>query len=159
MTAETERTWRKRSRTGTPAAVRRLGSARRSTKRPTSFGFSTLSRRIVVLNLCALLVLLSGFLFMNQFREGLIDARVQSLLTQGEIIAAAIAASATVDSDAGGINPERLLELEAGQSLSPGGDDLDLLARTARQVAAAMQRVPGAADVQAERLLATIGSL
>ena len=32
------------------------------------------------------------------------------------------------------------------------GDDLDLLARTARQVAAAMQRVPGAADVQAERL-------
>ena len=36
-----------------------------------------------------LVVLVGGILYLNQFREGLIDARVESLLTQGEIIAAA----------------------------------------------------------------------
>ena len=50
---------------------------------------SSLTRRIVVLNLGGLVALLVGFLYLNQFREGLIDARVQSLQTQGEIIAAA----------------------------------------------------------------------
>jgi two-component system sensor histidine kinase ChvG len=55
---------------------------------------SSLTRRIVLLNLAGLVALLLGFLYLNQFREGLIEARVQSLLTQGEIIAGAIAASA-----------------------------------------------------------------
>ncbi len=55
--------------------------------------FSSLTRRIVFLNLVALIVLVSGILYLNQFRAGLIDARVESLLTQGEIIAAAIASS------------------------------------------------------------------
>src|SRR3569833_4256370 len=61
--------------------------------------FGSLTRRIVVLNLVALAVLVTGILYLNQWRAGLIDARVQSLRVQGEIIAAAIAASATVDSD------------------------------------------------------------
>jgi hypothetical protein len=43
----------------------------------------------------------------------------QSLLTQGEIIAGAIAASATVETDSITIDPDRLLELQAGESLSP----------------------------------------
>jgi two-component system sensor histidine kinase ChvG len=77
---------------------------------------SSLTRRIVVLNLGGLVALLVGFLYLNQFRAGLIDARVQSLATQGEIIASAIAASATVDSDAITIDPERLLQLAPGQS-------------------------------------------
>jgi two-component system sensor histidine kinase ChvG len=77
---------------------------------------SSLTRRIVVLNLGGLVALLIGFLYLNQFRAGLIDARVQSLVTQGEIIASAIAASATVDSDAITIDPERLLQLAPGQS-------------------------------------------
>ena len=81
--------------------------------------FSSLTRRIVVFNLVALVVLVSGILFLNQFRAGLIDARVQSLLTQGEIIAGAIAASATMDADAVTIDPDRLLNLQAGESLSP----------------------------------------
>ena len=54
---------------------------------------SSLVRRIAVLNLAGLVALLIGFLFLSQYREGLIDARVQSMLTQGEIIAAAISAS------------------------------------------------------------------
>lgn len=81
---------------------------------------SSLTRRIVVLNLGGLVALLGGFLYLNQFREGLIDARVQSLQTQGEIIAAAIAASATVDTDAITIDPEKLLRLSPGESTSPG---------------------------------------
>src|SRR5579883_3096155 len=77
---------------------------------------SSLTRGIVVLNLGGLVALLVGFLYLNQFREGLIDARVQSLQTQGEIIAAAIAASATVDTDSITIDPEKLLQLAPGES-------------------------------------------
>lgn len=77
---------------------------------------SPLTRRIILLNLGGLVALLVGFLYLNQFREGLIDARVQSLQTQSEIIAAAIAASATVDADAITIDPEKLLKLAPGQS-------------------------------------------
>jgi two-component system sensor histidine kinase ChvG len=89
--------------------------------------FSSLTRRILFLNLAALGVLVSGILYLNQFRDGLIDARKESLMTQGEIIAGAIAASATVETDAIMIDPEKLLELQAGESLAPGGDQLDNL--------------------------------
>ncbi|MHA1522825.1 MAG: stimulus-sensing domain-containing protein [Alphaproteobacteria bacterium] len=82
-------------------------------------GFSSLTRRIVVFNLAALVVLVSGILYLNQFRAGLIDARVQSLLTQGEIIAGAIAASATIDAGIITIDPEKLLDLQAGESIVP----------------------------------------
>ncbi len=80
-----------------------------------SFRFSSsLTRRIVFLNLGGLVALAVGFLYVNQFREGLIDARVQSLQTQGEIIAAAVLASASVDTDAITIDPEKLLQLAPG---------------------------------------------
>lgn len=83
---------------------------------------SSLTRRIVVLNLGGLVALLVGFLYLNQFREGLIDARVQSLQTQAEIIAAAIAASATVDTDSITIDPEKLLQLAPGESYGLADD-------------------------------------
>ncbi|HHY49677.1 MAG TPA: HAMP domain-containing protein, partial [Alphaproteobacteria bacterium] len=81
--------------------------------------FSTLTRRIVALNLAGLTVLVIGILVLNQWRAGLIEARVQSLRVQGEIIAAAIAASATVDSDVIQVDPDRLMELSAGDAISP----------------------------------------
>ncbi len=69
--------------------------------------FSSLTRRIVVLNVAGLFALVIGVLYLSQFRAGLIDARVQSLLVQGEIIASAIAASATgekfIDAESGNI--------------------------------------------------------
>jgi two-component system, OmpR family, sensor histidine kinase ChvG len=77
---------------------------------------SSLTRRIVVLNLAGLFALLLGFLYLNQFRQTLIEARVQSLLTQGEIIAGAIAASATVEPDTINIDPDRLLKMQAGET-------------------------------------------
>ena len=88
--------------------------------------FSSLTRRILFFNLAATVVLVGGILYLNQFREGLIDARVESLLTQGEIIAGAISASASVDTNSITIDPEKLLELQAGQSITPVPNDEDL---------------------------------
>ena len=89
--------------------------------------FSSLTQRIVFLNMAALIVLLSGILFLNQFRDSLIEAREESLLTQGEIIAAAVAAQATVQTDSITIDPEKLLELQAGETTYPGTNDLNSL--------------------------------
>ena len=72
--------------------------------------FSSLTRRIVFLNLTGLVALLIGVMYLSQFRAGLIDARVQSLLVQSEIIAGAIAASATVETDSLTIDPDRLVD-------------------------------------------------
>ncbi len=110
--------------TGRPAAFRRrlrarLAKAWRSAGRFIGATiFSSLAQRIVVLNLAGLAVLVLGILFLNQWRTGLIDARLQSLRVQGEIIASAIAASATVDSDVITVNPDRLLELKSGDAVS-----------------------------------------
>ena len=87
--------------------------------------FSSLTRRIVVLNVAGLLALSIGITFLSQFRAGLIDARVQSLLVQGQIIAGAIAASATVETDSSiTIDPDKLLELHPGESYGPSEDAL-----------------------------------
>ncbi|WKC25780.1 sensor histidine kinase [Rhizobium sp. SSA_523] len=88
--------------------------------------FSSLTRRILFFNIAATVVLVGGILYLNQFREGLIDARVESLLTQGEIIAGAISASASVDTNSITIDPQKLLELQAGQSITPVPNDEDL---------------------------------
>lgn len=88
---------------------------------------SSLTRRIVVVNLAGLVALLVGFLYLNQFREGLIEARVQSLLVQGEIIAGAIAASATVETDTITIDPDKLLQLQPGESFGLSDDNLNPL--------------------------------
>jgi two-component system sensor histidine kinase ChvG len=84
---------------------------------------SSLTRRIVVLNLGGLVVLAVGFLFLNQFRADIIAARVQSLTTQANIISAAIAASAAVDTDTITIDPDKLLQLAPGQSAAPASSD------------------------------------
>ena len=101
---------------------------------------SSLVRRIVVLNLAGLSALLIGFLYLNQFKQGLIDARVESLLTQGEIIASAVAASATVDIDSITIDPEKLLMLQAGESTVAGEDDTEFSINPA-QVAPLLRRL------------------
>src|SRR6202795_4064563 len=89
--------------------------------------FSSLTRRIVSLNVAGLLALSIGIIFLSQFRAGLIDARVQSLLVQGEIIAGAIASSATVETNTITISPERLMDLPAGESYGPADDGLSVI--------------------------------
>ena len=87
--------------------------------------FSSVTRRIVFLNVAGLLALSIGVIFLSQFRAGLIDARIQSLLVQGEIIAGAIAASATVETDSSiTIDPDKLLDLQPGESYGPSEDAL-----------------------------------
>ncbi|HEX7531733.1 MAG TPA: sensor histidine kinase, partial [Methyloceanibacter sp.] len=126
MTVETDRSWQRPDAAAIRERLRRafrvtLSRTRRAyrwfaLRLPFRHGFSSLTRRIVVLNLIGLAILVSGILYLNQFRAGLIDAKVQSLLTQGEIIARAIAASAGVDTNEVQLDPEKLLETEQGQS-------------------------------------------
>lgn len=101
---------------------RRFYRLRRVLRFLSEHSFSSLTRRIVILNFVGLFALLVGILYLSQFRAGLIDARVQSLLVQGEIIAGAIAASATIETDSLTIDPEKLLELQAGESYGPTDD-------------------------------------
>ncbi len=108
-----------RVRRGLAVRARRLS---RSVARRLS---SSLTRRIVVLNLSGLAALLVLFLFLNKFREGLIDARVQSLETQGQVIAAAVAASAAGGADAATMDPETLLQQAAPGGAGGGGTDED----------------------------------
>ena len=78
-------------------------------------GFSSLTRRIVFLNLVALIVFVVAILILNQSRSSLIDAEVKSLTAQGELIANSIAASATdgLRSNPIRVDPEALLDLDA----------------------------------------------
>jgi two-component system, OmpR family, sensor histidine kinase ChvG len=106
--------------------LRRLGNwLRRAFQFIVAQSSSSVTRRIVTLNVFGLLALSIGILYLSQFRAGLIDARVQSLLVQSQIIAGAIAASATVETDSSiTINPDTLLNLQPGQSYGPSEDAL-----------------------------------
>jgi two-component system, OmpR family, sensor histidine kinase ChvG len=107
-------------------ALRRIGGwLRRALHFFTAQSSSSVTRRIVSLNVAGLLALSIGIIYLSQFRAGLIDARVQSLLVQSQIIAGAIAASATVETDSSiTINPDTLLNLQPGQSYGPSEDAL-----------------------------------
>ena len=83
--------------------------------------FSSLTRRIVSLNVAGLVALMVGVLYLSQFRAGLIDARVQSLVVQGEIIAGAIAASATPDYYGNYVDRDRNLDLPPIENYSDEG--------------------------------------
>ena len=132
MTAEADGSWQRPDAATVKERVRSVLRISRDRMRsavgwlvehlPFRNGFSSLTRRIVVLNLIGLAILVSGILYLNQFRAGLIDAKVQSLATQGEIIARAIAASAGVDTNEVQLDPEKLLETEHTQD----SDDEDL---------------------------------
>lgn len=106
-----------RAWTGTASAFGRAWKAVRRLIELTLF--SSLTKRIIALNLAGLAVLVVGILYLNQWRAGLIEARVQSLRVQGEIIAAAVAASATADSDTIQVDPDRLVQLSTGEPISP----------------------------------------
>jgi len=103
--------------------MRPLGWLSRAGQFLFTLSFSSLTRRIVSLNIAGLLALVASILYLSQFRAGLIDARAQSLLVQGEIIAGAIAASATVQTNAITIDPDRLLDLKAGETIKGPDED------------------------------------
>jgi two-component system, OmpR family, sensor histidine kinase ChvG len=84
---------------------------------------SSLTRRIVSLNLGGLAALVAGFLLLNHFRADIIQARTQSLTTQAGIIAAAVAASAAVETDWSQADPEKLLALTPTDPAQAHDDD------------------------------------
>ena len=83
--------------------------------------FSSLTRRIVSLNVAGLVALVVGTMYLSQFRAGLIEARVQSLVVQGEIIAGAIAASATSDAYGSYGDRDRTLDLPPIENYTDDG--------------------------------------
>lgn len=100
-----------------------VGVARHSWQFFVTQSFSSLTRRIVFLNVFGLLALVSSVLQFNQVRAGLIEASVRSLLVQGEMIAGGIAGAATVENDSSlTVDPNRLLDLPAGETYGPSED-------------------------------------
>ncbi len=69
---------------------------------------SSLVARIALINILGLLLLSLGILYFNQLRQGLINARSQSLMVQAQIIASAVAGSATADTSTIVIDPEKM---------------------------------------------------
>ena len=104
--------------------MRPLGWLSRAGQFLFTLSFSSLTRRIVSLNIAGLLALVASILYLSQFRAGLIDARAQSLLIQGEIIAGAIGASATVQTNnAISIDPDKLIDLKPGETIKGPDED------------------------------------
>ena len=99
-----------------PGWRRPLGWLRRAGQFFFALSFSSLTRRIVSLNLAGLVALVASILYLSQFRAGLIEARTQSLLVYAEIISEAIATSATVEGNTVTLDPDRLLDLKPGES-------------------------------------------
>jgi two-component system, OmpR family, sensor histidine kinase ChvG len=92
-----------------------------------NFKFNSLTRRILVYNMFGLIILLGGVMILNQYRAGLIEVRVQNLLTQGKIIAEAIAASSSIDADQVIVDPEELLEMQSDHDALGSIDSYDSL--------------------------------
>ena len=61
-------------------------------------------------------MLLIGILYLSKHHAWLIEAKRDSLIAQGEIIAAGIAANATIDRATGSVlDPDKLPEIEGGK--------------------------------------------
>src|SRR5262249_18916204 len=116
--AEATRSAEEAGRADDALPAKRPGRLRRWWQFLVTQPFSSLTHRILFLNVAGLVALVVGVLLLSQFRAGLIDARIQTLMVQADMIAGAIATSATVESDSSPItiDPDRLLRLQPGAS-------------------------------------------
>ncbi|MBT3535357.1 MAG: histidine kinase, partial [Rhodospirillaceae bacterium] len=71
--------------------------------------FSTLTLRILAPNVLALGVLVGGIFYLDQYRDGLLDAKIAAMQSQAEVIAGALGESALT-------GPEDRRRLERGTS-------------------------------------------
>ncbi|MBY0225865.1 MAG: sensor histidine kinase [Hyphomicrobium sp.] len=75
--------------------VRLLRRVRRG--RPFRSASASLTRRILIANLVGLLVMIGGIYYLSHYQTWLVEAKKESLRTQGELIAAAIASDARIE--------------------------------------------------------------
>jgi two-component system, OmpR family, sensor histidine kinase ChvG len=73
--------WDERAKTDEP-----VEQAGREKRRWISMNSSPLARKIITFNLLALVVLVGGVLYLNQFREGLVEQRERSLVIEAKLI-------------------------------------------------------------------------
>ena len=86
--------------------MKHQGSATEKTQRrpraPRRRGrFSSLTGRILAVNLLALVIVVAGMLYLDTYRAGLIEAKTAALGTQGKLIATALAESVVTGQDNG----------------------------------------------------------
>jgi two-component system sensor histidine kinase ChvG len=84
------------------------------TAKPSRWGWlpgSRLARLIIVLNVLGLAILIAGALVLNEFRRGLVNARIDSLTTQGELIATIMDEYATAG------DPEPMMNSSVGSQM------------------------------------------
>jgi two-component system, OmpR family, sensor histidine kinase ChvG len=97
-------------------------------------GPTSLTSRIALINILGLVILAIGILYFNQFRQGLINARVQSLMVQAQIIAAAVAGSATADTSSIVISPDSLDDSNSNTGADQSSLDFPISPETAGPV-------------------------
>ena len=136
-----------------------VGVARHSWQFFVTQGFSSLTRRIVLLNVFGLLALVLSILQFSQVRAGLIEASIRSLQVQGEMIAGAIAGAATVENDSTiTVDPNRLLDLPAGEVYGPQDEFAFEFSINPERVGPLLRRLVGPTNTRA-RVYGSDGSL
>ncbi|MFV0473381.1 MAG: stimulus-sensing domain-containing protein, partial [Pikeienuella sp.] len=112
---------------------------------------NSLARRIVAFNLFGLGLLVAGVLYLNQFRAGLIDLRTQSLVTQGQIIAVAVAEAAGIGPSGTRFDPVRA-NLVLKRLVEPTGVRAQVYDRAGRLTGDTRLLRQGAGEIETERL-------
>jgi hypothetical protein len=72
---------------------------------------SRLGRLIIILNFLGLVILIVGVLVLNELRQGLVNARIDSLTTQGQFMVNIIDRAATVGEPAPAMDADRASEV------------------------------------------------
>lgn len=95
-------------------------------RRKLSWGFSRLSRQILLANLAGLIVLVIGVLVLDDMRQGLIDARIANLRAQAELIAGVLEETATFGAPTPEMDVERARIVMNGLFLSDNAARVEL---------------------------------
>lgn len=84
---------------GVKSALRRIALAWRSASRVRFLRYASgsLLRRILLANVAGLAIMIGGIYYLSHYQEWLVEAKKESLRTQGELIAAAIASDARIE--------------------------------------------------------------
>lgn len=119
----------------------------------------TLLRRIVFANVIGLATLLGGIFYLSQSHVWLIEAKRESLQAQGEIISAAIAANASVETGRIILDPEKLPDADGPRTRFPDdGFSALQLSLAPERVTPILRRLVPQADTRA-RVYAQDGTL